>query len=163
MSKSPGTNIKNDSDCDINQYKTDLSDGILKVYMKPDDVQPTEKLELKTGKSIQSNSDLDKKHGDGAIESKIETDCIPETVLQYERQLRKIQAAKRASTPLTKAQLCVIYNDENIIVVDKPSGVLTVPGVNSNPSLLSLLHKEFYSDIENGMLMEHMIIHRLDM
>jgi 23S rRNA-/tRNA-specific pseudouridylate synthase len=88
---------------------------------------------------------------------------VPESVLQYERQLRKQKAAKRASAPLSPSQLDIIYNDEHIIVVNKPSGVLSVPGINSNPSMLTLLYEHLQDELDKNMLKEHMIIHRLDM
>ena len=110
---------------------------------------------------------------------------IPESVRQYERQLRKIQAAQRASTPLSSSLLLnqnlddiIVYNDSHIVVVNKPSGVLTVPGVNNNPNILSLLYetmmknknkKKGDDDDDDESLrggiekMEHMIVHRLDM
>jgi 23S rRNA-/tRNA-specific pseudouridylate synthase len=88
---------------------------------------------------------------------------VPETVLQYERQLRKQKAAKRASAPLSPSQLDIIYNDEHIIVVNKPPGVLSVPGINSNPSMLTLLYDHLKDELDEKMLKEHMIIHRLDM
>lgn len=88
---------------------------------------------------------------------------IPESVLQFQRQLRKTQAAKRASTPLAESQLQIIYDDDHIVVVNKPSGVLTVPGVNSNPSMLTLLYEKYKDQIDPEMKMEHMIVHRLDM
>ena len=88
---------------------------------------------------------------------------IPDSVLQFQRQLRKTQAAKRASTPLLRSQLQILYNDVSIVVVNKPSGVLTVPGVNSNPSMLTLLHNEFKNELDPKMKRDHMIIHRLDM
>ena len=88
---------------------------------------------------------------------------IPETVLQFERQKRKVQAAKRASTPLSQSQLQIIHSDEHLIVVNKPSGVLTVPGINSNPSMLTLLYEMYQNDLGVDMKREHMITHRLDM
>ncbi len=107
---------------------------------------------------------------------------IPESVLQYERQMRKAQAAKRASTPLSPSKLQIIHDDTQMVVVNKPSGVLTVPGINSNPSMLSLLYEIYKNELntntnENAnendgttstsshdeMKMEHMITHRLDM
>jgi Pseudouridylate synthases, 23S RNA-specific len=88
---------------------------------------------------------------------------IPETVIQYERQLRKTQAASRASTPLCKTQLHILHNDESVVVVNKPSGVLTVPGIHSNPSILTMLYDKFQHEMESTMKREHMIVHRLDM
>ena len=85
----------------------------------------------------------------------------PETVLQYERQMRKIQAADRAGAPVTaKDHLRVLYTDEHIVVVDKPSGVLCVPGVNNNLSLLTVVF-ETYGNESN--VMDRMVVHRLDM
>jgi len=105
-------------------------------------------------------------------DTETEATNIPETVLQFQRQMRKTQAAKRASTPLSKSQLRIIHNDKHIIVVNKPSGFLTVPGINSNPCMLTLLHEEYKHEMDSNtdadanhieMKREHMIIHRLDM
>ncbi len=72
-------------------------------------------------------------------------DAIPPSVLQYQRQLRKIQAADRASkTHVTTSQhLRTIYSDDHIVVTNKPSGILCVPGVNQNKSLLDLVFDEY--------------------
>ncbi len=48
----------------------------------------------------------------------------------------------------------VIYEDDYILVANKPSGLLTVPGRGSSPSLLSILKQR------NPSLM---VVHRLDM
>ena len=88
-------------------------------------------------------------------------DAIPETVLQYERQMRKIQAADRAGSSVTADEhLRVIHDDEHIVVTDKPSGVLSVPGVNHNPSLLTVVYEQY--GCESGV-MDSMAVHRLDM
>ena len=49
----------------------------------------------------------------------------------------------------------VIYEDEHIIVVDKPSGMLSVPGRTSVKSLLEWLRERYACDVES--------CHRLDM
>lgn len=86
---------------------------------------------------------------------------VPETVLRYERQMRKIQAADRAGAPVTAEEhLRVIYDDEHIVVADKPSGVLCVPGVNKNPSLLTVVYETYGCE---SNVMDSMICHRLDM
>ena len=113
--------------------------------------------------NVVSEKDVSSNHKLDSSTLTEDRNVIPETVLQYERQYRKNQAAKRASAPLSKSQLNIIHNDENIVVASKPSGVLTVPGINSNPSLLSLIHEKYNKDIEDKMKMDHMIIHRLDM
>ena len=89
------------------------------------------------------------------------SNTIPETVLRYERQMRKIQAADRAGAPVTAEEhLHVIYDDEHLVVADKPSGVLCVPGVNKNPSLLTVVHETYACE---SNVMDSMICHRLDM
>ena len=72
-------------------------------------------------------------------------EAIPASVLQYQRQLRKFQAAARASkTHVTTTQhLHTIYTDEHIVVTNKPSGILCVPGVNNNTSLLDLVFEMY--------------------
>lgn len=64
---------------------------------------------------------------------------IEASVLQYQRQLRKTQASKRAGAILTKGQLDIVYQDSDIAVVNKPAGVLCVPGINNNQSVANLL------------------------
>jgi 23S rRNA-/tRNA-specific pseudouridylate synthase len=90
-----------------------------------------------------------------------ETDAVPETVLQYERQMRKVNAAKKAEAPLRKKDhLKVIHQDEHLIVADKPSGILCVPGINNHSSLLTLIHQEFAPTIHP---IDKLVVHRLDM
>mmetsp|Transcript_30606 Transcript_30606/g.50546 ORF Transcript_30606/g.50546 Transcript_30606/m.50546 type:complete len:382 (+) Transcript_30606:61-1206(+) len=89
------------------------------------------------------------------------TDTIPETVLQFERQSRKMKAAKKAEQNLTKEEhLKIVFQDEHLVVTDKPSGILCVPGIHNRSSLLTLVHTEFAPQIES---MDKLIVHRLDM
>jgi tRNA pseudouridine32 synthase / 23S rRNA pseudouridine746 synthase len=85
---------------------------------------------------------------------------IPASVLMYERQLRKAQHAKKAGKRLDSSDLRVIYEDEALVVVNKPAGVLTVPGINGNPSLLDLVFKRYGGSVADP---QTMIVHRLDM
>ena len=87
-------------------------------------------------------------------------DGIPDSVLQYERQLRKVQAEQRASTKLGPAQLKIIYEDDDVFVADKPPGVLCVPGLHNKPSLLQLVCQHCNIPMEHA---PKMIVHRLDM
>lgn len=104
----------------------------------------------------------------------------PESVLQYERQLRKIQASDRASKTNVTAEdhLHVLYTDEHLVVTNKPSGILCVPGVNKYRSLLDLVYESYGGDNfkeikannanddqdESSQLpKDSMIVHRLDM
>jgi 23S rRNA-/tRNA-specific pseudouridylate synthase len=87
-------------------------------------------------------------------------DIIPETVLQYERQLRKTKAADRAGSAVSKEQhLHVLYEDPHLVVANKPSGILCVPGINHNPSLLTVVHEEYAPSLPR----DNIIVHRLDM
>ena len=56
----------------------------------------------------------------------------------------------------------IIYKDEYIIVVNKPSGVLCVPGVRAkeDSNLASLIFRTFGNDSNR---VDRMIVHRLDM
>lgn len=58
--------------------------------------------------------------------------------------------------PGEDSKLNVVYEDDYLIVVNKPSGLLSVPGVNINDSVYSRL-KRLWADTEP------LIIHRLDM
>lgn len=106
------------------------------------------------------------------------TSSIPDSVLQYERQLRKIQALDRASkTNITvNDHLHVLHVDEHLVVVNKPSGILCVPGVKKYRSLLDLVYETYgggndeeetnktdCEDVSSHLPMDSMIVHRLDM
>jgi 23S rRNA-/tRNA-specific pseudouridylate synthase len=93
--------------------------------------------------------------------SNTDTDSIPDSVLIYERQIRKAQHARKTSQPLSEDDLNVIYVDEHIVVINKPAGVLTVPGLNSNPSILDLVYQKYGAGSVTDPV--HMIVHRLDM
>jgi len=54
----------------------------------------------------------------------------------------------------------VVYEDEHIVVVNKPAGVLTVPGKETNPSLNKAVFEKYGS--ESGR-MDKMVVHRLGM
>ncbi|WP_342648500.1 pseudouridine synthase [Mucilaginibacter sp. CSA2-8R] len=58
--------------------------------------------------------------------------------------------------PGEDSKLDVVYEDEHLIVVNKPSGLLSVPGVNINDSVYSRLKRLWVGT-------EPLIIHRLDM
>lgn len=94
-----------------------------------------------------------------------ETTVIPATVLQYERQMRKRRAAHKAQGPVTREEhLKVVYQDEHLVVTNKPSGILCVPGIHHNPSLLTIVFDAYRPKKESSPLSPpQMIIHRLDM
>lgn len=72
----------------------------------------------------------------------------------------KIAAETRASRKLDPAKhLHIIYYDDHICVVSKPSGILSVPGPRRNPSLAGLVHEVLSPNID----IDKMVVHRLDM
>ncbi|KAG7340256.1 pseudouridylate synthase [Nitzschia inconspicua] len=99
---------------------------------------------------------------------------IPDSVLQYQRQLRKVQANQRSLRPLTRCQhLRIVWEDEHLIVLNKPSGVLCVPGLNNKPNLLYLVRDYLLEQQQQQQQQQQtliheqepskMIVHRLDM
>ena len=73
--------------------------------------------------------------------------AVPESVLQFERQRRKAQHAQKAGALAdVNHHLRVLYHDEHIVVVSKPPGVLTVPGIHSRDSLLRLVYDKIWCD-----------------
>jgi 23S rRNA-/tRNA-specific pseudouridylate synthase len=95
----------------------------------------------------------------------VSVDTIPDSVLQYERQLRKIQATQRSVAELSMEEhLSIVYEDSDLIVVDKPSGVLCVPGINDKPNILQLVC-QYLSEKQKTTVepKSDMIAHRLDM
>jgi 23S rRNA-/tRNA-specific pseudouridylate synthase len=73
---------------------------------------------------------------------------------------KKIQAEARASQPLNPTKdLHILYHDNDIVVVHKPSGILCVPGPGRKSSLANLVHKFLHVDIH----VDKTVVHRLDM
>ena len=168
------------------QVKKDGTSNNKWIRISFDDMDDTTKnypkAKQKLGRQSTSSS---QKNEDAPTDSKSTTiQTIPDSVLKWERQMRKIKAADRASKTNVNIQdhLQTIYQDENIVVTNKPSGLLCVPGVNKNKSLLDLVY-EVYGDGccgEDDGATEHkehsttptvipplqrdsMIVHRLDM
>jgi RluA family pseudouridine synthase len=56
--------------------------------------------------------------------------------------------------------LDVVYEDEHLAVINKPSGVLTVPGKEDNPSLNKAVFDRFGCESNR---MDKMVVHRLGM
>ena len=54
----------------------------------------------------------------------------------------------------------VVHEDEHIVVVEKPKGVLCVPGKEDNPSLSQSVYDAFGS---GSLSMDKMVVHRLGM
>ena len=151
---------------DPNIFVVEITDtnGGVRISMPPREYQGVKNHESTTNKKRKNQGALPPKAPESTAPTTAGTsssDAIPETVLRYERQMRKIQAADRAGAPVTAEEhLQVIYDDEHIVVADKPSGVLCVPGVNKNPSLLTVVYDTYGCE---SNVMDSMICHRLDM
>lgn len=75
--------------------------------------------------------------------------------------VEKLKAKDAASSAVSIDDISVVFEDEHIVVVNKPSGVLTVPGKDeSNPSLNKAVFDKYGS--ESGR-MDKMVVHRLGM
>ena len=158
----------------INEYAVEIDNGYMKVQMpkidqheisldgNKDDITESNSLRQDVQIDATNMENFSDDRNEEAKGSAADT-IIPESVLQFQRQMRKVQAAKRASSPLLQSQLQVLYSDDHICVVNKPSGVLSVPGVNSNPSMLTLVYERYMDKMKKDMERDHMIIHRLDL
>ena len=147
------------------------NEGRITVTVRTTDVQPVKTQKLSATQQTQSSTD---------------DTSTPESVLQYQRQLRKVQADQRSIQELSKeSHYDPVYQDKNILVVNKPPGVLCVPGLNDKPNLLSLCRRVWldqeeknkerkqddHCDSDNSPPLDSllqqepskMIVHRLDM
>ncbi|KAL3773605.1 hypothetical protein ACHAWO_010801 [Cyclotella atomus] len=75
-------------------------------------------------------------------------------------QMEKLHERDRGSSPISADELKVVYEDEHLVVINKPAGVLTVPGSEDNPSLNKAVFDRF--GCESGR-MDKMVVHRLGM
>jgi tRNA pseudouridine32 synthase / 23S rRNA pseudouridine746 synthase len=86
---------------------------------------------------------------------------------QQKQRRKTLNAKQRASLPITPNQLHILYRDDSIVVVHKPSGVLSVPGPRRNPNMANMLHEVLGLDNNNNnnssYTVDHMVVHRLDM
>lgn len=96
----------------------------------------------------------------GALGSAVEAPVASEVVARYEEQMDKMRAKDKTSSVLSKGDLKVVHEDEHIVVVDKPAGVLSVPGKENNPSLSQAVFEAF--GCESGDA-NKMVVHRLGM
>lgn len=83
------------------------------------------------------------------------------TSLQIQRELRKSQHEQKAGALPQFEHLAIVYHDDHLVVVNKPSGILSSPGLNSRISILDLVIQRFGTLPD--MIPDRMIVHRLDM
>lgn len=106
----------------------------------------------------------------------VQKNCLQEVIQQKYRdrmehiQLHRINGTKlKASSPLS-----IAYEDDHFVIVNKPSGVLTVPPKQDNSqelsrecfsSLAERVHYEYCNSYDacTVTMVQHRIVHRLDM
>lgn len=79
---------------------------------------------------------------------------------RLETQLVKLREKDSSSPQLSEEDIKVAFEDEHILVVDKPSGVLCVPGKGGNPNLAQAVYDSFGADLDRA---DKMVVHRLGM
>lgn len=138
------------------QVEVSLSENTIATTLETKQAPLQKKRKVANGEKT-DGSDVDK---DGEI---------PDSVLQYERQLRKVQADQRSVAEISlEKHLHIVYEDSDLIVADKPSGVLCVPGLYNKPNLLQLVCQHISNQKQDGTTTaveakSDMIVHRLDM
>jgi tRNA pseudouridine32 synthase/23S rRNA pseudouridine746 synthase len=80
--------------------------------------------------------------------------------IRLEDQMEKLKARDKKSRVLTKDELNVVHEDDHIVVVNKPSGVLSVPTREGNASLSQSVFEAFGCDMGRA---DMMVVHRLAM
>lgn len=75
--------------------------------------------------------------------------------------LESMKAKDAGASAIAKDDLDVVFEDEHIVVVSKPSGVLTIPGKDDSlPSLNKAVFERFGNESDR---MDKMVVHRLGM
>jgi len=95
--------------------------------------------------------------GSTTVEATSSISCS-DVVSRYEEQMEKMREKDKNSIAISKDDLKVVHSDEHIVVVEKPSNVLCVPGKEGNPSLAQAVYDKF-----GGDSVDKMVVHRLGM
>mmetsp|Transcript_37038 Transcript_37038/g.49111 ORF Transcript_37038/g.49111 Transcript_37038/m.49111 type:complete len:336 (-) Transcript_37038:76-1083(-) len=94
------------------------------------------------------------------LQSTVEAVSGAEIKAKYDAALEKMKAKDASSAALSKEDLKIVYEDEHIVVVDKPSGVLSVSGKDGSPSLAGAVFEAYGCE---GGSADKMVVHRLGM
>lgn len=95
-----------------------------------------------------------------ALQSTVEAVSTDEIKSRLEANMSKMSEKDATSKALSKEDLKIVHEDEHIIVVDKPVGVLCVPGKDGGSSLSQAVFDAYGS--ESGRA-DKMVVHRLGM
>jgi len=80
---------------------------------------------------------------------------------RMEQELQKMSEKDNQSIELKEEELDILYEDDDIVVVNKPPGILSVPGKNdNNPSLSKVVYDKVGCKMGR---MDMMVVHRLSM
>ena len=91
---------------------------------------------------------------DGCFYGSCKGKCGP--LLGYMLQGLCVDALEAAQPVFTIGDIKIVYEDESIMVVNKPSGILSVPGLTGGTSVQELLQRDCCSN-------SYLAAHRLDM
>jgi len=94
-----------------------------------------------------------------ALQSTVSADAAS-IKARLDAQLEKMKAKDASSKALSKEDLKIVFEDEHIVVVDKPAGVLCVPGKENNPSLSQAVFDSYGCESDRA---DKMVVHRLGM
>lgn len=95
-----------------------------------------------------------------SLQSTVEAVSATDFNSKLEAQLEKMASKDASSTALSKEDIKVIFEDEHIIVVDKPAGVLCVPNKANDPSLSQAVFDAYGNESNRA---DKMVVHRLGM
>jgi len=95
-----------------------------------------------------------------AMSTAVDSIDAVEVQSRLKAQMEKMKARDATSSTLSKEDIKVVYEDEHIIVVDKPAGVLCVPGKENNPSLSEAVFQAYGNESNRA---DKMVVHRLGM
>lgn len=98
--------------------------------------------------------------GSSSLQSTVEAVSADEIKSRMESNISKMSERDAASKALSKEDLKIVHEDEHIIVVDKPTGVLCVPNKDGGASLSQAVFDAYGS--ESGRA-DKMVVHRLGM
>lgn len=114
------------------------------VQERPSQAQPTENVKEQTPTPSPEESPL---FGE-------------EINLRLQTQMEKLRARDKKSKLLSKEELDVVYQDDDIVVINKPAGVLSVPTREVKAALSESVYKAFGCEMNRA---DMMVSHRLAM
>jgi tRNA pseudouridine32 synthase/23S rRNA pseudouridine746 synthase len=78
--------------------------------------------------------------------------------LRLQNQMEKLRARDKKSKSISKEELDVVYQDDDIVVINKPAGVLSVPTREVKAALSESVYEAFGCEMNRA---DMMVVHRL--